>query len=288
MRVGMSQKASWQLSAGDEIAQGRSVVRLLGGGSRYEAYLVWDARLFAPMVAKLIRPDQARDDAALRALRREAEALDALAHPVIRRGFDAVLEPPHPHLLLEHLEGPSLRELVRRDGPLAAEQVVSLGRDLASALHYMAAEGWLHLDLKPDNVVMGAPPRVIDLSLARTLERAARIRVPVGTNAYMAPEQCVPSGDLGPPTDVWGLGATLFVALAGRRPFSKPPSISDADPESRFPQLDEAPQPLAPSAPAELSAAVLSCLRSDPAARPSAAELARALERPARARQPAP
>lgn len=284
MRVGMSQKASWQLSAGDEIAQGRSVVRLLGGGSRYEAYLVWDERLFAPMVAKLIRPDQAGDASALRALRREAEALDALAHPVIRRGFDAVPQPPHPHLLLEHLEGPSLKGLVRGEGPLDADRVVSLGRDLASALHYMAAEGWLHLDLKPDNVVMGAPPRLIDLSLARTLERAERIRMPVGTNAYMAPEQCVPSGALGPPSDVWGLGATLYVALAGRRPFSKPAPAAEADPERRFPQLAEAPLPLPPSVPSELSAALLSCLRADPAERPSAAELARALGQvPARA-----
>ena len=82
----VSEKASWELSEGEEIAQGRSVLELLGGGNRYEAYLVWDEHLLSPMVAKVIRPDQVENEAALRGLRREAEALDSLAHPVILRG----------------------------------------------------------------------------------------------------------------------------------------------------------------------------------------------------------
>jgi eukaryotic-like serine/threonine-protein kinase len=267
MGVHMSERASWELAEGDEIAQGRSVMRLLGGGRRYEAYLVWDERMLASMVAKLLRPDQAEDDVALRALRREAEALEALAHPVILRGFDAVLDPPHPHVLVEHLEGPTLRELLRSERTLPAQRVRRLGMSVASALHYMAGEGWLHLDLKPSNILMGEPPRVIDLSLARTFARAARVREPIGTNAYMAPEQCEPTGELTPATDVWGLGATLYQALAGWRPFPKP------IPEERFRQLHEEARPLPPRVPRELSGAVLACLRPDPARRPTAVEL---------------
>jgi eukaryotic-like serine/threonine-protein kinase len=267
MGVHMSERASWQLAEGDEIAQGRTVMRLLGGGRRYEAYLVWDEHMLASMVAKVLRPDQADDEYALRALRREADALEALAHPVILRGFDAVLDPPHPHVLVEHLEGPTLRELLRDERTLPAERVRRLGMSVASALHYMAGEGWLHLDLKPSNVLMSDPPRVIDLSLARTLERAARVREPIGTNAYMAPEQCDPNGELSPATDIWGLGATLYQALTGWRPFPKP------IPEERFPQLHLEARPLPPGVPRELSGAVLSCLRPDPARRPSAGEL---------------
>ena len=275
----MVERASWELSEGDEIAQGRSVLKLLGGGNRYEAYLVWDEHMFAPMVAKLIRPDQVEDDSALRGLRREAEALEALTHPVVLRGFDAVLDPPHPHVLVEHLEGPTLRRLIRRGGPLPAEQVLPLALHAAAALHYMAGEGWLHLDLKPDNIVMGIPPRVIDLSLARTFERAARVRDPIGTNAYMPPEQCLPNGDLGPPADVWGLGATLYHAVAGQRPFRKPASTdADVDPEERFPQLVEEVRPWPVRVPAVLSEAILSCLRPDPAERPTASELALRLQ----------
>ena len=275
----MVRRASWELSEGDEIAQGRPVLKLLGGGNRYEAYLVWDEHMHALMVAKVVRPDQAEDESALRGLRREAEALEALAHPVILRGFDAVLEPPHPHVLVEHLEGPTLRRLIRRGGPLSSEQVLPLALNVAAALHYMAAEGWLHLDLKPDNIVMGIPPRVIDLSLARTLERAARVRDPIGTNAYMPPEQCSPNGEIGPPADVWGLGATLYHAVAGQRPFSKPISTGDdADPEERFPQLVERARPWPVRVPAALSDAILACLRPDPAERPTASELALSLE----------
>jgi eukaryotic-like serine/threonine-protein kinase len=279
MSVHMVERASWRLSEGDEIAQGRSVLKLLGGGNRYEAYLVWDEHMFAPMVAKMIRPDQVADESALRGLRREAEALEALAHPVVLRGFDAVLDPPHPHVLVEHLEGPTLRRLIRRGGPLPAEQVLPLALHAAAALHYMAGEGWLHLDLKPDNIVMGIPPRVIDLSLARTFERAARVREPIGTNAYMPPEQCVPNGDIGPPADVWGLGATLYHAVAGQRPFRKPVSTGhDADPEERFPQLVDDVRPWPVRVPAALSKAILSCLRPDPAERPAASELAQSLQ----------
>ena len=280
MLSGMAEsKASWELAEGDEIAPGRSVLKLLGGGNRYEAYLVWDERLFSPMVAKVIRPDQAEDESALRGLEREVEALAALAHPVILRSFDSVLAPPHPHVLVEHLEGPTLRRLIKRSGTLPAEQALPLALHVASALHYMAAEGWVHLDLKPDNIVMGIPPRLIDMSLARTVERAARLSGYVGTNAYAAPEQCVPTGDVGPAADVWGLGATLYHAVTGRRPFPRPLARDDAAaPEERFPQLVEEVRPWPPRVAPALRDAILSCLRKRPEERPSAAELAGALQ----------
>ena len=90
----VSEKASWELSEGEEIAQGRSVLELLGGGNRYEAYLVWDEHLLFADGGQGDPADQVENEAALRGLRREAEALDSLAHPVILRGFDAVFDPP--------------------------------------------------------------------------------------------------------------------------------------------------------------------------------------------------
>ncbi|MGH2764161.1 MAG: serine/threonine-protein kinase [Thermoleophilaceae bacterium] len=272
-------KQSWELSEGDEIAPGRSVLQPLGGGHRYEVYLVWDQHLFAMMVAKIVRPDLVEDEKALRGLRREAEVLEALAHPVIVRGFESRLDGPYPHVLVEHLEGPTLRRVIRRGGPLPIEQVLPLGLHVASAIHYMAAEGWVHLDLKPDNIVMGIPSRVIDMSLARTLERARGLRSHVGTNAYMPPEQCLPEEDVGPPADVWGLGATLYHAVTGKRPFSKPLSRDDdAPPEDRFPQLIEDPRPWPVRIPTPLSEAIRACLRHDPDERPTAEQLALMLE----------
>src|SRR5918997_3199138 len=187
--AGRRPRPTWGLSEGDEIAPGRSVLRRIGGGRRYEAMLVWDQHRLAVLVAKVLRPDQARDAAALQDLAHEAALLERLAHPVVVRSFGAVTEGRFPHLVLEHLDGPTLDELLARDGTLALEQVLPLALHIASALHYLANEGIVHLDVKPSNVVMGAPPRLIDLSVARTVGDAARLRHAVGTGAYMAPEQ---------------------------------------------------------------------------------------------------
>ena len=88
------------------------------------------------------------------------------------------LEGRFPHLVLEHLDGPTLDELLARGGPLALEQFLPLGLHVASALHYLAGEGIVHLDVKPSNIVMGGPPRLIDLAVARTLAEAARAARP--------------------------------------------------------------------------------------------------------------
>jgi serine/threonine protein kinase len=253
------ERPTWGLVEGDAIAPGRTVLGRLGGGRRFEVFLVWDDHRLAVLVAKLLRPDQASDPVGLRELEREAAALARLSHPAIVRGFDAVLDGRFPHMVVEHLEGPTLGELLARDGALALEQVLPLGLHVASALHYMAAEGMVHLDVKPDNVVMGAPPRLIDLSVARTLEEARRTRSPIGTDAYMAPEQRDPAahpGALGPATDVYGLGATLHHAVAGAR----------------------APAPLPRRTPTELAAVLTAALAPEPTARPTAAELAGGLE----------
>src|SRR3712207_5995301 len=166
MRVA-DEKQTWGLGEGDEIAPGRSVLKLLGGGHLYEVYLVWDDHMYSVMVAKLLRPDAVDDERARRDLANEAEALARLSHPVLLRGFDVALDGPYPHVLVEHLEGPTLRRLIRRNGPLPPQQVLPLALHVAAALHYMTAEGMVHLDVKPENIVMGIPPRLIDFKIGR-------------------------------------------------------------------------------------------------------------------------
>jgi serine/threonine protein kinase len=131
---------------------------------------------------------------------------------------------------------------------------------VAAAIHYLAEEQIVHLDVKPDNIVMGVPPRLIDLSVARSHERAARLSGAVGTDAYMAPEQCDAGaypGCIGAAADVWGLGATLFHALAGEVPFPRPKGARASEDRREV---------------------VLDALAKDPAERPSAAGMAEALE----------
>ncbi len=276
----------WHLHEGDEIVPGRHALDRLGGGHRYEAYLAFDEHLHAIVVAKLVRPHLVEDEHTLDGLRAEVEMLSRLDHPVILRSFDARLDGPRPHVVLEHLEGPRLSSLVRRHGPLPPEQLIPLGLQLCSALHYLAAEEVVHLDVKPANTIMSGPPRLIDLSVAIALDRAAEIERPIGTDSYMAPEQCDPRrlGPVGPAADVYGLGATLYRAATGERPFPGADPDSD-DPSARWPQLvaDPDPEPL----PGVLTGPVLSCLERDPANRPRAAELGDALE-PILAAQPKP
>jgi eukaryotic-like serine/threonine-protein kinase len=273
---------SWGLAEGDEIAHGRSVLKPLGGGTHYEVLLVWDDARFAIMVAKVLRPAMAGDVGALRDLGREAEALATLSHPVILRGFDAVLAGPHPHLLVEHLEGPTLRRLLRAEPRLPLQQLIPLGLHVAAGLAYLETAGWVHLDIKPDNLIMGVPPRIIDLSIARTVGRAARTRGILGTDPYMAPEQCgTPEweGRIGPPADVFGLAATLWRAATGAAPFPRARGgAKSEDPEVRFPQL-VAPPPEPPrDMPAALAELLLAGLAREPADRPAARELATGFE----------
>jgi serine/threonine protein kinase len=279
---GREKHASWELGEGDVLIEGRTVVRTLGGGTDYEVFLVWDDHFFTLMVAKVLRPDRADDPSSLRSLAREAEALDRVAHPVLVRKYDAVLDGPRPHVLIEHFEGATLRRLIKRHGPLPMDQLLPLALNVAAAIHYLAAEEMVHLDVKPDNIVMGIPPRLIDLSIARTFEQARKVKGSIGTDAYMPPEQCRPTdfpGAIGPHSDVWGLGATLYHAAAGRVPFPRPKGARRSEDDSeRFPQLANDPEPLPRDVPDGLAALIMSTLRKAPEERPTAADLALGLE----------
>jgi serine/threonine protein kinase len=259
-------KTSWQLAEGDELVPGRRVLRLLGGGRRYEAYLASDERLHTLVVAKVLRPDQAARAGARAALGAEASLLQELAHPLLLRSFGAELDGARPHVVLEHIEGPRLSTLIRRYG-LAIEQLLPLGLDVARLLRYLAEEQVVHLDVKPSNIIMAGRPRLIDLSVARRTRELPALDAPVGTDPYMAPEQCDVArfAALGAATDVWGLGATLFEALAGQPPF--------APDGERFPQLRAAPGSLPRHVPGPLAALVRECLAPEPAHRPSLAEV---------------
>jgi serine/threonine-protein kinase len=235
----------WNFNEGDVIAPGLRAVRLLGGGRRYEAYLAWADHLRALVVVKIMRPE-ARGE--LAGMRREAAMLRQLAHPMLLRPFGAVTEGDRPHLVLEHIEGLRLSTLMRRYG-MTIEQLLPLALNLCSVLHYLAHERVVHLDVKPSNIIMGGEPRLIDLSIARSFDELAALTEPVGTERWMAPEQADRDrfGEIGPASDIWGLGATVQAAMPDR-------------------------------APARLRDAIAACLEPRPADRPTAEELANELE----------
>jgi serine/threonine-protein kinase len=284
----MGRHDSWRLREGDPITEELTAVRLLGGGSSYEAYLAFDEITYGPVVVKVLRPSRVADETALRGLRREVDMLALVNHPVVVRGLRERLDGDRPHVVLECIDGPRLSSLVRRHGPLPPQQHLPLAIDIASALHYFRHVDVAHLDIKPSNSIMGSPARLIDLSVARSSARAADLDVPIGTDAWMAPEQAEP-GRLGRPghaSDVWGLGTTLCHAGAGYRAFDA------GDPEAvavraRFPQLVDAPYELPERTHPVVTKTVLAMLEPDPADRPLPHEVAGALE-PVLADLPAP
>lgn len=284
----MTELHTWGLAEGEPLTAELTAIKLLGGGNAYEAYLCFDEITYAPVVVKVVRPDQVSDSSTLRGLRREVRALAEVNHPVVVRGLRHDLDSERPHIVLEQIDGPRLSSLIRRHGVLQEQQYLPLAIEMASALHYFRNIGYVHLDVKPSNIIMGAPARLIDLSVAQPAERAAALTTPIGTDAYMAPEQCDPqrAGVPGYASDVWGLGATLFHAVAGYRPFDdgEPHADSVLD---RFPQLDTVPLELPIGVPPEVEKILWAALDPNPQERPTPREFAEALE-PVLARQPRP
>ncbi|MGZ8565744.1 MAG: serine/threonine-protein kinase [Actinomycetota bacterium] len=268
----------WGFAEGEEIVPGLLAMRLLGSSRIHEVYVAWDEEMLGVVAVKLLQPRFVDDALTRAALAREGEALGALQHPSLPRCFASAVDGDLPHLVLELIEGPRLSTLIRRQRLLGVEHVIPLALQLCSGIHYMAGREMVHLDVKPKNVIMAPPPRLIDLSIARTIERARSVKGPIGTDRYMAPEQCGVGHEeeIGPATDVWGVGATLYESLSGRAAF--PEGDSGAVGERRFPQLIEEPGPLPRHVPEPFVSIVSASLEKRPQDRPTAAEIVRTLD----------
>ncbi len=263
----------WNLRPGDELVPGRWIQELLGGGERYQAFLTWNDELLCPTVVKILRPDQVDDPAARRTISREGELLRSIDHPYFLRLLGQDTDGERPFIELEFLDGPRLSTLLHRHGILSGEQLFPLGRQLAAAVHYLHRQGLLHLDVKPRNVIMGPVPRLIDLSIVRRIDEVEAIRSPIGTDAYMAPEQCDRTrlSTIGPASDVWGIGVTIYEAASKQLPY--PRGRRGGSDLERWPQLEGEVAPLPSKVPRSVAAAVMPCLERDPARRPTPEEL---------------
>ncbi len=224
----------------------------------------------------------APDERARRRLVHEAKALTRLRHPGIVAVLDASEDGGRPFLALELVRGRSLEERLEADGPLPPDEAAVVLRDVARALAHAHAQGVVHRDVKPGNVLLpqdGGPPKLGDFCLASVttldaeLSRMTRSGTITGSPGFAAPEQVYGRLDeIGPATDVYGLGATLYAALSGKAPIEGA-SLT----EVIIATADRRPEP-PPGDPA-LGAIALRCLEKRPAARyGSAAEVAQALE----------
>jgi eukaryotic-like serine/threonine-protein kinase len=254
------------LAAGADLAPGYSVVDHLQRTGIFDIYDVWSHERQCSCVAKALRADYLDDPVERRRLRREGRFLQRFSHPHLVRAYE-VLENPYPILILETLVGKTLEALLEeRRRRLALSDVLYLSLHLCSAIQYLHGHGLLHLDLKPSNIIsVDGVAKVLDLSIARAPGRG---HAGMGTRVYMAPEQA--RGDLlSAATDVWGIGAVLFEATTGLRPFA------GYDKQRKFPQLERHAEPVRSHrrVPALFAWVVDGCLEPDPAQRPTIQQL---------------
>jgi serine/threonine-protein kinase len=136
----------------------------------------------------------------------------------------------------------------------------------------------VHLDVKPRNIVMGPVPRLIDLSVARRLDDIGSVRGPIGTDAYMAPEQADSTlfERIGPASDVWGMGVTLYEAASKRLPF--PHGNPGASGIERWPQLTADPMPPPAKVGPAVAALVMAAMERDTRNRPTPLDMFEAFD----------
>ena len=203
---------------------GYEVQGVLGHGGMGIVYRALDTRLHRTVALKmLLAGPYARPGERERFLR-EAEAAAGLRHPNIVQVYDVGNHDGRPYFTMEFVEGGSLAQQLSGT-PLPSRQAAELLATLASAMEAAHRSGIIHRDLKPSNILLTADgtPKVADFGLARRQERGAGLTVsgaPLGTPSYMAPEQARGlTHAVGPPLDVYSLGAILYELLTGRPPF---------------------------------------------------------------------
>jgi serine/threonine protein kinase len=206
---------------------------------------------------------------------REARATARIDHPGVVRVYDVVDAGERLWIVMELVAGRSLERMVVEDGPLDTREAARVGLELVGALRQVHAQGVLHRDIKPGNVLIEGTGRnrvvLTDFGIAalQDAEALTMAGMLVGSPDYMAPER-ISGRPQGPPSDVWSLGATLCAALGGRSPFSRSTTLA-----TLHAVLYEEPE--LPSGAAGLREILAALLEKDPTARPGLEELEAAL-----------
>jgi serine/threonine-protein kinase len=219
----ISQRPVSEYPAGTIIG-GYRIITPIGAGGMARVFLADDEQLERKVALKLLPPEDADDEARARFLR-EARALARVDHPHVVHVFASGIDGETAWMALEYIEGDPLSDLIGESG-LDEEMALSIIAQTARGLSAVHAEGVVHRDIKPDNLLLDDAGllRIVDFGIALVPEPegrggfVTRAGIAVGTPHYMAPEQAR-GGRVDFRADAWALGATLYVLLAGRPPF---------------------------------------------------------------------
>src|ERR1700722_4227915 len=216
------------------------------------------------VAVKVIRPELAADQGFRTRFAREAAAARTVSGIFTAPVVDADTEAPQPWLATAYVPGPSLAEAVDQRGPLPPGVVLTLGAGLTEGLQAIHAAGLVHRDLKPSNVLLADDgPRVIDFGISRAAEATALTRtgLVVGSPGFMSPEQAT-GDEVGPPSDMFCLGAVLTFAATGHGPFGTGSTAA------LIYRIVHGP-PMLDGVPAEIRTVAERCLAKDPGERPT-------------------
>jgi serine/threonine-protein kinase len=242
------------------------ILASVGHGAFSDVFLARDAG-GRQVVLKIPHDAILGDTSTFDRFRREMEIAKKLDHPGIQHSYDLGAHRSRPYLVMEYIEGETLRDLLRREKRLTTARAIDFAEQLARAMAYAHAQGVFHRDLKPENVLVTADGRLVVTDFGIALMTGARrltwrwLTSAVGTPDYMAPEQI--EGKRGDArTDVYAVGVMLYEMLAGRVPWEgdNPLAVMQQHLSAPFPPLHKInPQVLAP-----LEAIIRKSLRKNP------------------------
>ena len=202
--------------------------RMIGTGGMADVYLAYDNRLNREVAVKVLRSDLARDPLFIARFNKEALAAAALNHSGIVSVYDSGQEQTPsgvmPYIVMEHVEGKTLREIINSGEQIDFERALRIIEGVLEALNYSHKEGIIHRDIKPGNIMITdlGEVKVMDFGIARALSDAGSTMTStwniVGTAQYLSPEQATGSG-ADARSDLYSVGCLLFELLAGRTPF---------------------------------------------------------------------
>jgi eukaryotic-like serine/threonine-protein kinase len=247
---------------------------LLGRGGMAEVHLGRDTRLGRSVAVKMLRPDFARDPSFQARFRREAHSAASLNHPsvvsVYDTGEDEYAGNPVPYIVMEYVEGSTLRELLGSGSKLVPERALEIVDGVLAALAYSHQQGIVHRDIKPANVMLtkAGDVKVMDFGIARAMDdmgaTMTQTSAVIGTAQYLSPEQAR-GEQVDARSDLYSTGCLLFELLTGRPPF-----VGDSPVSVAYQHVREAPVPpsqLDPDVPRSADAIVLKALAKDRADR---------------------
>ena len=252
----------------------------LGYGGMSEVHRGMDTRLGRDVAVKVLRADLARDPQFQMRFRREAQNAAALNHPAIVAVYDTgEVESefgPLPYIVMEYVDGQTLREIVKTSGPMSRQKVIEVMADVCAALDFSHRHQIIHRDVKPANVMINraGAVKVMDFGIARALgegQNVTQTAAVIGTAQYLSPEQARGEA-VDARSDVYAAGCVLFELLTGEPPFTGDTPVAVAYQHVR--EDPKRPSEVNPQVPPALDAVVLKALSKNPANRyQSAAEM---------------